>query len=118
MKIYLAGCKGIWRMKFRDALPGVEFIDPFKDSNQRSLATFTIDDLKAVEEADMIVVYIGYPVYTGACIETGYAHALGRPIWLIWELRKGRMEPMLFGIAKKIFSDVDTAIERLKKEVC
>jgi len=112
--VYLAGSKGDWRKKFEEAFPDVDFINPFSKSKQNCIASFVLEDLKYVKEADLLIIYIGYPVYTGACLEAGFAYALGIPIITIWALERGRIEPFLIGVAAKVFADVDSAIERLK----
>jgi len=114
MIIYLAGCKGSWREKFKEVFPEIIFIDPFVDSKQSTLVDFVKEDLEYIRKADIIIGYVGYPVYTGLSVEIGYAAALGKPIIIIWKLRTGRVEPLIVGLAQKIFVDVDSAIDRLR----
>ena len=117
MIVYLAGCKGTWREKFKSTFPNTQFIDPFVDSRQSTLVDFVKEDLEYIKKADLIIGYVGYSIYTGLSVEIGYAAALGKPIIIIWELRKGRVEPLIIGLAQKIFVDVDSAIDRLKGEL-
>jgi len=113
IRIYLAGSKGPWRDNFKALFPKIDFIVPFKDSKQDALIYFVSEDLEAIKKSDMMIIYINYPIYTGVCVEAGYAFALGKEIWLIWDL-KGRIEPFLLGISSKIFTDLNSATKRLK----
>ena len=116
MRVYLGGCKGDWRIRFKQALPEFECYDPFKHSNQQAISTFVWQDLEAIKASDMVIFYIDYPRFTGACVEAGYAFALNKPIILVYTLR-GRVDEMLLGVSKKVFTDLDSAIERFKKGI-
>jgi len=112
MKIYLGGCRGKWREKIQ-AIPGVEGIDPFK-GKEYALMDFTREDLDAIKESDMVIFHLTYHIFTGACVEAGYAYALKKPIILIFG-QKGYIEPLLLAVSRKVFTDIDSAIEWLKE---
>lgn len=114
VRIYLGGSRGNWREIFQRLNPDVECYDPFKHSRQRALIDFGSDDFWAIRDSDIVFLLINYPVFTGACIEAGYAYALGKPIILVFEL-KGYIEPLLLGVSRKIFTDFNSALEWFKK---
>lgn len=112
MKVYLGGSLGDWRKKVKK-IRGVEVYDPFKDSCQLSLYQFTGEDLKGIAQSDVAFFYINYHCYTGSCVEAGYAHALGKEVILVFEY-KGHVDAMLLGVCRKVFTDLDTALEWFK----
>jgi len=114
VRVYLGGCKGNWREKFIEENPDCLCYDPFRHSPQGALMIFTKADLDAIKDSDVVVFYIAYHIYTGACLEAGYAHALGKPIVLIFTL-KGYIDPLLLGVSRKVFTDLDLAIEWFKE---
>ena len=115
IRVYLGGCKGDWREKVKEALPKeFEYFDPFKHSDQNAIIEFVKQDLEAIRRSDLVIFHIGYRIFTGACVEAGYAYALGKPIILIFTL-EGRVDPMLLGISQRVFTNLDSAIERLSK---
>jgi len=114
MKVYLGGSMGNWRKKFRKKFPQWDYYDPFKDSNQSCLAGFTVDDLNAIDDCDLVIFYIDYPDHRGSCVEAGYAFAKGKKIITIW-LHKGMAPSMLFGVSRRIFTDFEEAIKWMEK---
>jgi len=114
LRVYLGGSKGTWRRKFAKENQDCECYDPFKHSKQTALVSFTQKDLQAVKETDVLFIYINYKIYTGSCIEAGFAFARGIPIILVFEL-KGYIDPLLLGISRKVFTDLDSAIDWFKK---
>jgi len=76
--------------------------------------TYTFEDLSAIESSDVAFFYINYPVYTGSCVEAGFAFANGKPIILVFEL-KGSIDSLLLGVSKKVFTDLGTAMRWFKK---
>jgi len=115
MIVYLGGSKGVWRKEVEKAFPKWVCINPF-DGDQRSLATFTVWDLECIECSDIILFLINYPVYTGSCLEAGFAYAKGKPIYLVWNLKNERIDPMLLGVSYRVFLDLNSAIKYLKRK--
>lgn len=114
VRVYLGGSRGNWREIFQKLNPDVECYDPFKHSRQTALKDFATDDLRAIEDSDVVFFLINYPVFTGACVEAGYAYALGKPIVLVYDL-KGYIDPLLLAVSRKIFTDFNTALEWFKR---
>ena len=112
--VYLGGCQGRWRDKVKEELPDVYCVDPFKDCNQTAIYTFVSKDLAAIEGSDACLFLINYEVYSGACVEIGYAAALGKPIILVYLLR-GRVDPMMIGVSRGVYTDLEPAIEKLRR---
>lgn len=113
VKVYLGGSRGDWREKFAKENPDVECYDPFKHK-QESLMDFSKNDLSQIENSDVVFFYINYHVYTGACVEAGYAYAREVPIVLVFAL-KGYIDPLLLGVSRKVFTDLESGIEWFKK---
>ena len=110
MRVYLGGCKGNWRSKFRKRFPKWKCYDPFKESRQSCLAAFTLDDLRAIERSDFVFFFINYKTFTGSCIEAGYAFASNKPIVLVF-LLKGRVPPMFAAISLRVFTEFKDALD-------
>jgi len=115
MRVYLGGSKGAWRIKFMRRFPQWECYNPFKDSTQSCLAGFTIEDLNAIDECDLIVFYIDYPEHRGSCLEGGYAFAKGKPIITIW-LHKGMAPSMLLGVSRRVSTSFEEAMKWIEKK--
>lgn len=115
-RIYLGGSRGKWREKFRKEISDLECYDPFLQSKQLNLASFTKEDLEVIKNSDIVFFCINYPIYTGACVEAGYAHALGKEIILVF-LLKGYTDPLLLGISRKVFTDFDIALKWFKNYI-
>jgi nucleoside 2-deoxyribosyltransferase len=108
IKLYLAGSRGDWREKVK-ADPRFKTFSPFNaDTN---LAQFTVQDLAYVDKADTVLIYISYPVYGGACVEAGYASAKGKPVILVWKLDDERVEPLLLGVSRGVYTSLDKALD-------
>lgn len=85
-RIYLGGGKSDFRKKlsYRRAFDSVVLIDPFTHSRQAAPYQFVNDDLALIAGADLMLAVVDYHRYTGLAAEVGYAHALGKPIVLVW----------------------------------
>jgi len=114
MKVYLGGTKGIWRKLFKRRFPKWICYDPFEQSDQTCVASFTTQDLKVVKESDIVFFVINYGYFEGSCVEAGYAFALGKPIFLVF-LLKTKLPSMFVGISKRVFVDFDEALEYLER---
>lgn len=110
MRVYLGGCKGDWRHKFKRRFPKWECYDPFKDSRQSCLAEFTLDDLEAIRKSNLVFFVLNYKYFTGSCIEAGYAFALKKPVVLVF-LLQGRLPPMFAAISLRVFTDFKQALD-------
>jgi len=113
LKVYLGGGKGTWREDFKKALPTLETYDPFTQSNQSALCTFTIEDLKAIDSCDIVVFHIDYPEVEGSMLEAGYSFAKGKKIYTVW-LLKGRLPSMFIGVSYRVFTSLESCLEYLK----
>lgn len=116
MKIYLGGSRGNWRENLKNHLkaedPTIEFLEPFKVS-KLALMDYTRDDLDAIKESDLVFFHINYHIYTGGCLEAGYAYALKKPIILVFN-HAGYIDPMLLAVSRKVFTDIESAIKWFK----
>jgi len=116
MKIYLAGCRGKWReiikSHFDPKDSTIEFLEPFGNKKQ-AIVDYVKEDLEYVEQSDIIFMLLSYHVYTGACVEAGYAYALGKPVILVFA-QKGYIDPLLLAVSRKVFTDLDSAIDWFK----
>lgn len=114
VRVYLGGSRGKWRSYFAKMFPECECYNPFTHSKQTALMDFAKEDLEAIKNSDVIFLYINYRVYTGACVEAGYAYALGKPVVLVFCL-KGYIDPLLLGVSRKVFTDIESAMEWFHK---
>jgi len=114
IRVYLGGSRGDWRERFIKENPDCLCYDPFKHTPQTALMNYAKIDLDAIKDSDIVFFYINDHVYSGACVEAGYASALGKPIILVFNL-KGYIDPLLLGVSHKVFTDLDSAIEWFKK---
>lgn len=115
-KVYLAGGKSQgWRRRVRLMWRqyDVETHDPFTQSRQGAAYEFTNDDLQAIRESDIVFAVVDYPVFTGLAAEVGFAHALGIPVFIVWDVFGGqapyRIESFVTSCAKALFVSVDEA---------
>jgi hypothetical protein len=103
-KAYLAGGGySNWRDQLVTALaPQLKGYDPFRQSRQTAAWLFVQDDLKAVDDADLVIAYYpgGYPSH-GMAAEIGYAAAIGRPVFYVDETDAPDM--FLIGCSKRFF---------------
>lgn len=112
-KVYLGGCLGNWRKDLEAKCPEVEFLDPFS-FNQTRMAEFVSKDLELIKNADACLFLIQYKVYSGACVEIGFASALGKPIIIVFKL-EDRVDPMMIGCSTGFYTDIEPAIEKLRR---
>lgn len=115
MKVYLGGSKGDWRTKIIDSFPNWGFYNPFTDSRQQAITEYTVDDLDAIRDCDLVLFYLNYERCYGACVEGGFAYALEIPIISIFDF-KGRLPELLVGVSEYIFTDLDRTIEFLRNK--
>lgn len=115
IKIYAGGSYIQWKKQWKKLLEGAELYEPFLQSRQNCLASFTLDDLNAIDECDLILFIINYPVYSCSCIEAGYAFARGKPIITIWLLKnKEQIPPLLLGLSYSVFTDVEAGLNYIR----
>jgi hypothetical protein len=126
LKVYLAGQSNEqeknWKESFKD-LDGFEFHDWEFDSNQTSPDTYFPDDMKAVQNADVMVANPGVAPSEGTWIEIGHFYGLRvkRPgdfcerLIIIW--KEDRNPKWSIDFVRKtgcIVSTVEEAVEKLK----
>jgi len=115
MKVYLAG--GFytnWQKRVMDGAPEHIYHNPMLHSRQLTTYSFVSDDLNAVHNSDVVFVHFEKtnPTGIGLAVEVGYAVALGIPVMYVDD--HPRINEFLAGCAKRVFSDLDTAIEFLR----
>jgi len=113
MKVYLGGAKGTWREKIKDNFPNWNIYDPFIDSRQQAITEYTLDDLDAIRNCDLVLFYINYEKCYGICVEGGFAYALEIPIISVFDF-KGKLPELLLGISEYVFTDLNSAIDFMK----
>lgn len=116
--VYLAGGTSDWRDHVRKRWVGsvdVTLLDPFTDSDQRTLAAFTLDDLALVERATCVLAYHDYHVYGGLALECGYAAALDRMI--VYVCKQPRLDSMIAGVSKGVFTELDPALDFIERKL-
>lgn len=126
-KVYLAGqsnnYENNWKEKFKK-IEGFDFYDWEFDSNQKSPDTFFPDDLKAINNSDILIANPGIAPSEGTWIEIGYFLAKNtkipgdscKKLIIIW--RKNRLPTWSIEFVKKtgiVVSSVNKALEELKK---
>ncbi len=120
-KVYLAGgISQAWRKRVSRKWRGLaKTFDPFTDSRQGAVYEFTNDDLEAVRDSDLVFAVVDYHVYTGLAAEVGFAHALGIPVILVWDVSSPttpkRVETFITACSAALFVDVDEAAEFTKR---
>lgn len=120
-KVYLAGGKSqAWRKRVNRKWRGLAItFDPFTDSRQGAVYQFTNDDLNAIRSSDVVFAVVDYHVYTGLAAEVGFAHALGIPVILVWDVTSeytpGRVETFITACSAALFVDVDEAADFTKR---
>lgn len=124
-KVYLAGQPDIyennWKEEFK-SIEGIEFYDPDIDSDQSSPNTFFPEDLKAVEDADILIANPGIVTSEATWIEIGYflkkdtlkPGETSKNIIIIW---KGEREPKWSIEFVKKVGYVVTTIEDAKQKL-
>jgi len=90
--------------------------DPFKMGRQGAMYEFTNDDLGAVSRSSLVIAHVDFARYTGLALEVGYAKALEIPIMLIWAIG-GRVDAMMSGCAKWMFTDYHEALNYLEDKL-
>ena len=113
--VYLAGGRNQdWRKMVVRLWAGKAYnFNPFGDSRQGAAYEFTNDDLQAIRDSDIVFAVVDYPVFTGLAAEVGFAHALGIPVFIVWDCMQGdapkRVESFVTACAKALFVDVREA---------
>lgn len=115
--VYLAGGTSNWRdrVKERWADTSVVLLDPFIDSDQRTLAAFTLDDLALIERSRCVLAYHDYHVFDGLALECGYAAALDRMV--VYVCRQPRVSSMIAAVSKAVFTELDPALEFIERKL-
>ncbi len=116
MKIYLAGPLSKWRDKVISELREIyEFYNPLIDSRQKCQAEYTPDDLEAVKNCDMIIAY--QPKDRTPCLAMAVEATLGfcNGAIVIYVDERGSPDPIMIGISKRPFYNLEEAIEFLKE---
>jgi hypothetical protein len=125
-KIYLAGpwdsYADNWKTKIKKG--GLNYYDPQIDSNQTSSETFFPDDLRAIREADKMVVFPSDIPAEAAWFEMGYFYATHAKdnekldsLIVIWkEDREPRWALKFLKMAGHIVSSIEEANKLLNGE--
>lgn len=115
--IYLAGgAYTTWRDDVAKKLDGIAICyDPIKMSRQHAIADFTTDDLAALRRSDFCLVVQDYVQQHGAALESGFAYALDIPI--VYVCLVARVESMIAGVSRAVFTDIDAALDYMKKRM-
>lgn len=120
--VYLAGgFRSGWQdLVIRDA-PNLNYFDP-RENNTNIDEEYTLWDLEAIRKCDIILVYLedSNPSCYGACLELGFAHALGKRIIFIDEKSSlnsdlNRYFGMLRACANICYFKLEDAIQFLSK---
>lgn len=114
-KVYLAGgMHSEWRHDVKQ-LEGFKFFDPMGYND--SLYEYGRRDLLAVKECDILFLYIDKdnPSGYGACVEAGYAKALGKTVISVLDRKHPKHDYIQFvGIVSDVvYYDLDKAIDYL-----
>lgn len=117
--IYLAGgFKSGWQAKVVGQLPNYTFLDP-SQHNIQDPVEYTRWDLNAVRACDIVLAYMestnpgGYSL----ALEIGFAHALGKTVLLVDEIKDPSISKyfeMVRQCSVSIFSNLGQAIEYLR----
>ena len=115
--VYLAGGTSDWRDHVRErwADTDVILLDPFIDSDQRTLAAFTLDDLALIERSRCVLAYHDYHVYGGLALECGYAAALDRMV--VYVCKQPRLDSMIAAVSKAVFTELDPALDFIVRKL-
>lgn len=116
MKIYLAGPLSKWRDEVLSGLKDIyEFYNPLTDSRQNCQMEYTPDDLEAVKNCDIIIAY--QPKDKTPCLAMAVEATLGfcNGAIVIYVDERGSPDPIMIGISKRPFYNLQDAIEFLKK---
>ena len=114
MKVYLAGgMRSGWQKYVKEAVSGVQFIDPrlhFLDEPDE----YTTWDLMAIRRCDLVFAYLERtnPSGMGLALEIGYAKALGKPVILVNE-KTGYID-MLKAMADVTYTDLNQGAQFLQ----
>ena len=87
VKIYLAGgMRSNWRDRVKSSFPSAVYLDPC-EHGLSDPSHYTPWDLVAIRQSDIVFVYFEStnPSGYGLSLESGYAHALNKPIILVDE---------------------------------
>ncbi len=90
----------------------ITFIDPRFDCDQTSIASFVSSDLRYASECDMTFVYDSGANSSGRVAEAATAVAKKKLVVLC--MATNMSEPMLCGLAKRIFVGLETGIKYLR----
>lgn len=116
LKLYLAGPISGWREKTTEFLKeSFEVYDPIIKSRQRSQAEYAPDDLEAVKKCDIILAY--QPKNKEPCLALAIEATMGfcNGAIVIYVDERGAPDPIFIAISKRFFSDLNSAIDFLKK---
>lgn len=122
VKCYLAGHFGLfgkyedWRdFVIERCRNKIEFYDPRFDTKQGSIATFVSEDLKGVENSDIVFYFVTGPGEVGAAIECAVGLCKEKLIVLCIDEGVGMVHPFLLCIARRVFIGIETGVEYLEK---
>lgn len=117
--IYLAGgMKSSWQDTAIRALLDVAFVDP-RTHGLIHEADYTAWDLAGIRRSDMVLAYMdsANPSGYGLCLEVGYAHALGIPVWYVCEddrTERQKSFGMVRACSARVFNDLQDALAALR----
>ena len=118
MKVYLAGPLTNWREKIISGLKEVfDFCNPIKDSRQKCQAEYVPDDLQAVKNCNIILAF--QPKDRAPCLAMAVEATIGfcNGKIVIYVDERGSPDPIMIGISKRPFSNLDDSIKFLKEFV-
>ena len=116
LRLYLAGPISGWRDNTSKSLKDYfEVYDPIKKSRQRCQAEYAPDDLEAVKECDVILAF--QPKSKEPCLALAIEATMGfcNGAIVIYIDERGAPDPIFIAISKRFFSDLNSAIDFLKK---
>lgn len=71
-------------------------------------------DYRLIDQSDVVIAYFPKVVHSsGVNAEMNYAHSTGKPVYLVWPVR--RCSPFTGYIVFKMFSNVDECLKEIKK---
>lgn len=122
VKCYLAGHFGSfgeyedWRdFVIEKCRNKIKFYDPRFDTKQGSIATFVSEDLKGIENSDIVFYFVTNSGEIGAAIECAVGSCKGKLIVLCIDKGVVMVHPFLLGIARRVFIEIETGVTYLKK---
>ena len=116
LKLYLAGPITGWRENaFSELKDHFEVYDPIQHSRQHSQSEYVPDDLAATKQCQIILAYQPKDKQPNLSMAIEATHGYCHGAMVIYIDERGTPDPLLIGISKRFFSNMDEAILFLKK---